>query len=207
MDLLIFDLDGTLVDSREDIVASVNWTIAELGGQPLPRETISAEVGRGVKPLLRRSVPLHHHAKAWHLFGQHYSANLAVASKAFGGVSEMLEALKALPKVVLTNKERRFALPLLRALELDHHFRKIYTREDFAPKPDPEGILSAAAEAGARLTQTLMIGDMPLDLEAGFKAGTQTCAVLYGYGLNLESLSPTHAISAANELVCILRNI
>ena len=207
MDLLIFDLDGTLVDSREDIIASVNWTIERMGGQLLPREIITAEVGRGVKPLLKRHLPLDRESEALQLFDRHYLENLTHQSSPYAGVVEMLRKLEAIPKVVLTNKEERFALPLLRSLKLERHFLGLHARETFAPKPSPQGVLGIVAKLGARLSHTLMIGDMPIDIEAGRKAGSQTCAALYGYGQGLDFSNSTFQIRSPLDLLSIARKI
>jgi phosphoglycolate phosphatase len=206
-DLLVFDLDGTLIDSKEDIIQAVNWTLAQQGVPILARDLIASHVGTGVRPLMEEALTsggVTPTQKALEQFNAYYRDHLTVKTRLYGGIEEVLEHYRKVKKVVLTNKSNQFALPILRELKIDGLFVGTYGRESFVTcKPDPGPLLNICREFNVALERTVMIGDTTVDMRAGSSAGTKTCAVLYGFG-GSESLlaeKPTFIASKPIDLI------
>ncbi len=207
LQLIVFDLDGTLIDTREDLTAAVNHTLKFFGRPPLDVDTVTRLVGDGVTRLLQRVLndPTEDMLQQGReVFANYYSAHLADATRPYPGVTELLQALRGVKKAVLTNKAQEFTEPLLRQLGLDRHFEAVLGgRAGFPAKPDPQGLLSVIATCGAAPEHTLMVGDSVNDVEVGRAAGTFTCAATYGYRPAEELLAhaPDAVIAAPLELL------
>ena len=191
--LVVFDLDGTLVDSRLDLTLCVNRALNEHGQTPLPEATVARHVGTGIRPLLKQVAekawgkdPQLHMAKYSALiqtFEDLYTLHLADSTRLYAGMDEVLAQIKPLPIVVLTNKRQIFADLLLSKIGLTSTFAAIHGREAFArPKPDPMPLEEICRAFKCHPTNAIMIGDTDVDIVCGKSAGTQTCAALYGYG-------------------------
>ncbi len=186
VDLLIFDLDGTLVDSRLDLTASVNHALHRMGLPPLSVETVAGFIGDGARMLLARALAAARGAAdeaeaGLQLFREHYAAHLLDATRPYPGVPGALQALGHKAMAVATNKPRAYALAILEGLGLHHHFRLV-VGGDSTPhkKPHPaqaEAILAALGHAPAA---TLVVGDGPQDVAMARAAGCGACAVTYG---------------------------
>src|SRR5579863_5087356 len=172
--LLVFDLDGTLIDSAQDLCNSVNATLAHFGRPPLPDETIAGYIGNGALMLVRRAfadangahVDEDLLAKAYPFFLEYYREHKLDYTYAYEGVLEALAALRTVhdqpaapPRsmAVLTNKPVRPARAICEALGLAPYFLAIYGGNSFkTKKPDPEGLHTLMQEAGARPEETVM---------------------------------------------------
>jgi phosphoglycolate phosphatase len=186
-DLLIFDLDGTLIDSKRDLADSVNATRVWAGLPPLSDEIVSSYVGSGAPVLIRRAFP---HAGEDELAGplkyflDYYREHMLDATTLYPGVREALDQLHEaeVALAVLTNKPVRFSIRLLEGLGLDMHFFRVYGGNSFEEKkPHPLGINLLIAESGAGRERTVMVGDSAVDVRTARNAGVQACGVNWGF--------------------------
>jgi phosphoglycolate phosphatase len=201
---MVFDLDGTLIDSAQDLCNSVNATLAHFGCKRLPDAIVASYIGDGAIMLMRRAlfgvdaaeVDEPFLAKAYAYFLDYYREHKLDFTYAYNGVLESLAALRQLrdgpPRkmAVLTNKPVRPAQAICEALKLAPFFLHIYGGNSFkTKKPDPEGIRSLMNEAGAKPQETVMIGDSQVDVETARNAGTWSIGCTFG--LSPESLTTT----------------
>ncbi len=188
--LLLFDLDGTLIDSRDDLADSVNLTLAEMKYKTLPVAQIADFIGEGVHNLLRRSLSASRDDEAGEdltdrgveVFRRHYLANCLVKTRLYDGVAETLDRLAGFDKAVITNKPRDFSEKILAHFGLLRHFPAVAGGDTYAErKPSPLPLLETAALFGAAPAECLMIGDSRVDIEAGKNAGVKTCGLTGGF--------------------------
>jgi phosphoglycolate phosphatase len=186
--LLIFDLDGTLIDSRLDLVHSVNATLHHLGRAPLPHETIESYVGNGVTVLMRRAVGLGASdaeiQRAQEFFLSYYRLHMLDNTVAYPGVRETLQTLSGRSMAVLTNKPVRFSEEILKGLDIARHFGVVYGGNSFEKKkPDPIGVQTLLRDLAASPEEAMMVGDSAVDVRTARNAGIWSCGVTYGLGL------------------------
>ena len=182
--LIIFDLDGTLVNTLDDITASVNHTLDCLGRQPLPLDTVRRYVGDGIEALMSRSLggDTERLPDAVTIYKEHHRRNLVVHSSLYPFVRETLEHFKTIPMAVISNKTMEFVSPLLDDLGIGRYFRMIIGADFGLPlKPAPDSVQRIMAEFGIAKEQTLIVGDGTTDIRAGRAAGVMTCSVTYGF--------------------------
>lgn len=186
-DLLVFDLDGTLVDSQSDLTASVNATRAWMGLEPIPAETVARYVGNGAPVLIQRALPdagEENWARALKYFLEYYREHMLDSTTLYPGVREALDQLHGagVPLAVLTNKPIRFTLQMLERLQLDLHFFRVYGGNSFPEKkPHPMGLDALIAEARADRDRTVMVGDSAVDVQTARNAGARACGVRWGF--------------------------
>ncbi|MEI9975106.1 MAG: HAD-IA family hydrolase [Ignavibacteriota bacterium] len=186
-DLLIFDLDGTLIDSKRDLADSVNATRAWAGLPVLPDATVSSYVGDGAATLIRRAFPGAGEddlAHALRHFLDYYREHMLDATTLYPGVREGLDRLHdaGVPLAVLTNKPVRFSVQLVEGLGLEMHFFRIYGGNSFEEKkPHPLGIDMLVAERSAGRDRTIMVGDSAVDIRTARNARVQACGVSWGF--------------------------
>ncbi|MCA9734483.1 MAG: HAD-IA family hydrolase [Deferribacteres bacterium] len=182
---IVFDLDGTLVDTREDIANAVNAMLLHFGFEALTVEEVTDKVGQGITVLLQRVLPssVSENLEAFHtFFYSYYAAHVADYSKPYDGVEETLAKLSHIKLAILTNKYREFGVQLLDSLRLTPYFVSVYGGgQPYPAKPAPEALLALLAEIGVDPADAMMVGDSPSDILTGQRAGTATCAVNYGY--------------------------
>ncbi len=205
IDLFIFDLDGTLVNTLEDITASVNFTLHRLGRRPIPVDDVRRFVGDGIGMLLTRALGERTEflEDALGIYSVHQSRNLVVRSRLYPSVKETLDHFSALPMAVVTNKPREFSEPLLDALGIRRCFRMIIGADDGMPlKPAPDALLHIMQSLQAPKERTVIVGDGTTDMRAGKAAGIVTCAVTYGFRPEemLRAAGPDHVIHQFSEL-------
>ena len=186
-DLLVFDLDGTLIDSTLDLALSVNATRAQEGLAPLPTAQIASYVGNGGDMLIRRSLGPGASAESvrqgLRFFLMYYREHMLDNTRLYPGVREALEAWRAAGTgmAVLTNKPERFSADLIAGLGLGDFFARIYGGNSFATKkPDPYGLRLIMRELGCGPETTLMIGDSSVDVFTARNAGIACAGVTYG---------------------------
>jgi phosphoglycolate phosphatase len=205
--LAVFDLDGTLVDSRRDLATAANALVAELGGTPLTETGVGAMVGEGAGVLVRRALLSSgldpETPGALERFLDLYDEHLLDTTTIYDGTREMLDGL--LPKVplaVLTNKPQYPTDRIIDALDLRRYFRVVIGGDSsHGRKPDPAGLLYVARAFGVMPGETLMVGDSPIDVETGRRAGTQLCVIKYGFGFRpVELGAGERAITSPAEL-------
>jgi len=186
--LIIFDLDGTLIDSSRDLAISTNATRARFGLPPLDQQVVNSYVGNGAAVLVRRAMePVMQEeqvAEALAFFLSYYRAHAVEHTRLYPGVRELVEALAAARHElgVLTNKPEKISFDILAALGVQHHFFRIYGGNTFPDKkPHPAGILNLREEAGVAASATLMVGDSSVDVETARNAGVRSCGVMWGF--------------------------
>ena len=204
--LLIFDLDGTLVDSELDLTLSVNAVLEQMGLRTLPRSTVASYVGQGVTTLMQRALgnqaTTENLEKAVELFLAYYREHMLDNTKPYPGACEALEALGAWKKAVLTNKPVRFSRDLLAGLNMASYFSFIYGGNSFAQKkPDPIGVMKLMEDLECSKEQTLIVGDSDTDVLTARNAGVKVCGVSYGLG------SRTLADTPPDVMLCDLRDL
>lgn len=186
-DHLLFDLDGTLVDSSLDIAHAANLTLSGLGYGTRPLEYIKERIGWGVKMLLVQLLPDEPPEKieeARARFLEHYGGALTVHTAPYPGVMETMTRFRDLGKVmaVVTNKPEGLSVRLLEELGLDGFFRMVVGGDSVEQKkPHPEPILKVMEGLGADPARTVFVGDSPVDCESGRAAGVRTVGVSYGF--------------------------
>ncbi len=210
MQLLIFDLDGTLVDSEADLAASVNAARVATGRPPLSTALIASYIGQGVNVLMRRALgeeaPQAEVDQAVKLFLEYYRDHMLDNTAPYPGVLEALDALRGRTMAVLTNKPVRFSRHLLKGLGLAERFITVYGGNSFEQKkPDPVGVFKLLEETGAAPRATLIVGDSETDILTGRNAGIWTCGVTYGLGSpTLNGTKPDLLLDDLRELPRLL---
>lgn len=186
-DLIIFDLDGTLIDSSRDIAWCANRTLAAMGHAGMDPSEIVGHIGWGVKPLLEKLMPFEtpeRITEARLKFLAVYGEHLVVETTLYPGVVEVLEQFSSLGKklAVVTNKPEGLAAGILEVLKLDGYF-KLLLGGDSLPnrKPHPEPIEKTIKELGAAPSRTIVVGDSPVDCEAAKGAGAYAIGAAYGF--------------------------
>lgn len=190
VDLIAFDLDGTLVDSRRDLADSVNALLAELSRPPLPEAIVGTLVGDGAKQLVERALAASHvdtpPPDALARFLHHYDARLLVHTKPYDGIPDLLEELRSrgMRLAVLTNKPQGAAEHVLAGLGLTKWFDAgiVGAEAAYPRKPDPAGLIATAANANVPILRTMLVGDGAQDIETARRAGAQVCVARYGFG-------------------------
>jgi len=209
--LFLFDLDGTLIDSKSDIAASVNRVLMRLELSPLPVPRVVEFVGNGVRKLLERTLREIYRRtpdedllqKGLELFRKDYAEHMLDSTRLYPGAEQALESLSWADKAVVSNKPERYSRPILEGLGVSDLFFTILGEETAgAYKPDPAQLQTAMRLCGASPRDTVMVGDSAVDIEAGRAAGATTCAVTYGFHTRdeLQQYSPDLIIDDLREL-------
>lgn len=188
MELLIFDLDGTLIDSKLDLAHAVNATRAHMTMSPLDHERVYSYVGNGAPVLIRRALGEQategEVQEALEFFLEYYREHYLDYTTLYPGVKQALDRLRAAGKrlAVLTNKPVRISRAILDGLGVGGHFFQVYGGNSFDfKKPNPIGVKALMQEAGVSADQTLMVGDSSVDIQTAVNAGIPSCGVTYGF--------------------------
>ncbi|ADZ71182.1 phosphoglycolate phosphatase [Polymorphum gilvum] len=211
MSVLVFDLDGTLVDTIADLTATLNAVLTGAGHPAVPVETMRVAAGQGARVMLREGLALSGTRLAeeeidplYTAFLAHYEAHIADFSRPFPGAVAAIEALRAegWRCAVCTNKLERLARPLLDALDLTRLFEAVVGGDTFQrAKPHAEPVLGAIARAGGAARGSVMIGDSATDINAARAAGLPVVAVDFGYtAIPVRDLGPDRIISHYDRL-------
>lgn len=206
VELLIFDLDGTLIESKWDIAASVNLTLAEMGLPERPLEEIFGFVGDGVKQLLRLSVGENSrvtYEEILRVFRSQYLAHCLDRTTFYPGIGAMLTHFAAKQKAVATNKAIEYTNVILQGLGADHFQYVVGGDHGFGLKPEPGMLLHVMKELNVSPERTVLIGDSTNDINGGHNAGIRVCAVGYGMGnrAKMEACQPDWFIERPEELM------
>ena len=190
--LLLFDLDGTLIDSLGDLAATINLMLSDLGRPPLSADQVAAFIGNGIPTTVHRALVATHpgheppdealHETAIEAVHRHYATQMLNTTRLFPNVIETLEHFRGKKMGVVTSKEVRFTEFLLDHFGIANYFGAIVGGDTTpARKPDPRPVLEALRLLDGQANEAVMIGDSEIDVIAGRNAGTQTCAVTFGY--------------------------
>jgi phosphoglycolate phosphatase len=185
---LVFDLDGTLIDSKLDLALSIDATLKHMGRASLPHERIYSYVGNGAAVLVRRALGAtvtDAEADEGHrFFLAYYREHMLDNTVTYPGVREALEALGPHPMGVLTNKPVRFSEKILEGLGIASYFRCVYGGNSFeTKKPDPEGMNTILRAFAIGPREAMLVGDSDVDVRTARNAGAWACGVSYGLGL------------------------
>jgi len=223
--LLVFDLDGTLIDSRQDLCNSVNATLVHCGLKALPEAMIAGFIGDGAAILIRRALAVPGELQAgiappsdaffdtaFAFFLDYYRAHKLDFTRCYAGVAEALAELARMPDgsprkmAVLTNKPVGPARAICEGLGLLPNFFSVYGGDSFATKkPDPAGLLKLMAEAGVAPEETLMIGDSDVDVKTARNAGAWALGCTFGLSPDtVEAAMPDVLVDHASEWVLAL---
>lgn len=210
IELLIFDLDGTLIDTSLDLAHAVNFALRESGKAPLALDEVLRLVGDGARALLTRALGQPSEEEllfALQKFREHYAAHLADHSKPYPGITDVLAFFHQTKKAVLTNKPQEFTLALLERLRLAQAFVLIQGAQAQVPlKPDPASLRGMLVRLQIPASRALMIGDGENDVLAGQASGVMTCAATYGFrpAEKLLALAPDCVIHAPSDLLTLM---
>ena len=187
MGAVIFDLDGTLIDSKLDLVTSVNAMLRRVGRSELPEDTIASYVGSGASVLIKRALgpeaTEEQVQKALAIFLEHYEEHKLDKTRAYPGVKETLPRLTRYPLAVLTNKPSRISVRILDGLGLSTYFKTVYGGNSFeTKKPDPLGARTILREFNVDPARALMVGDSEVDVQTARNAGMPAVVMNYGFG-------------------------
>jgi phosphoglycolate phosphatase len=192
---LLFDLDGTLIDSKRDLVQSVNATLRGMGRAELPEDLVASYVGSGAPILISRALggaaSAAEQQSALKFFLAHYDQHKLDFTREYPGVRETLEKLRDVPMAVLTNKPVNVSVRILEGLGLAGFFRAIYGGNSFATKkPDPLGANTILSEMGIAAAQGAMVGDSEVDVQTARNAGMISAIVNFGFGTHDRGMYP-----------------
>jgi phosphoglycolate phosphatase len=207
---LIFDLDGTLIDSKQDLIHSVNAMQRELGRGELAEETISGYIGHGAPQLVARALgdgsTEEERQRGLQFFLSYYELHKMDSTCAYPGVAETLEKLHGVSMAVLTNKPVRISVRILDAMRLSKYFRAIYGGNSFeTKKPDPLGARTILHELKVEPQEALLVGDSEVDVQTARNAGTLAAAVNYGFGVHDRGVYPADIyLDRFGELAALL---
>ncbi len=217
--LLIFDLDGTLVDSRIDLANSINAMLRHYAKPELPCDVIAGYIGDGAPMLVRRALgdpdEEAYVTQALNFFLAHYREHKLDNTYVYPGVKDALQSLRAqrngtgdgFRMAVLSNKPVRPSQQIVEALGLADFFFRVYGGNSFhTKKPDPLGIQTLLSESGARPDEAVIIGDSDIDVITGRNAGVWTVGVSYGFVPHtLEAAPPDVLVDSPAEWALVFR--
>jgi|SRR5262245_29508495 phosphoglycolate phosphatase len=209
---VVFDLDGTLVDTAPDLAAAANYVFDLIGLAAIPAAALHPMIGRGSRAMIEEGLRLHGVAKTsdevsrlHELFFPYYADNLAVLSRPFEGIPALLDALlrAGARLAVCTNKLEGLSRSLLRQLALHERFAAIAGRDTFDVfKPAPGHLTRTIAMAGGRVDRAVMVGDSEVDIATAAAAGVPSIGVTFGYtSVPVRDLGPTAVIDHYGEFM------
>lgn len=209
--LIIFDLDGTLVDSRIDITNAINYALKPYGIGPYTVEEITSLVGRGITKLIEdlikpyKEIPINNVIER---FLEHYERHIIDNTRPYAGVKETLEELRDYKKAVISNKREYLSKKALEGLGLLRYF-EIVLGSDSTPekKPSPLPVRMVLEKLNIPGSEAVIVGDSDLDIKAGKSAGVLTIAVSYGYRPRELLLEADHIINNIRELPGLVKSL
>jgi phosphoglycolate phosphatase len=208
---LVFDLDGTLIDSKRDLVESVNATLREMGRSQLPEDLVASYVGSGAPVLISRALggtaSAGEQEGALKFFLGHYEEHKLDFTREYPGVRGTLEQLRGVPMAVLTNKPVNISVRILQGLGLAGFFRAIYGGNSFATKkPDPLGATTILKELGISGSESALVGDSEVDVQTARNAGMISAIVNFGFGAHDRKAHPPDIyLDRMEELLPLVR--
>ena len=208
----VFDLDGTLIDSKMDLVHSVNAMLRETGRVELPAGLVASYVGHGAPQLIASVLgPVSSEAQrreALAIFLEQYNHHKLELTRAYPGVTEALQAFAGYPMAVLTNKPAKLSVEILEGLGLRQYFRAVYGGDSFEKKkPDPGGALTILKELGVPAGESAMVGDSDVDIQTARNAGMLAVGVNYGFGQHDREKQPADVyVNELTELLGLTKN-
>lgn len=211
-ELMIFDLDGTLVDSKADLTAAVNFIRRKYTLSDISSAEVASYLGNGIRRLIDSVLPnelsKEDKQNAFLIFNEYYSEHLLDTTYVYSGIFDMLNALPGIKKAVLSNKTEVYTKKIIENLGLAEYFIKICGGDTFPEKkPSCLPINSIIKELNVKKDHTVMVGDGINDILCGKSAGISTIAVLYGYSARakIEANSPSFIASQPSDILNFLQ--
>ena len=212
VEAFVFDLDGTLIDSKQDLVRSVNLMLRDTEREEQPAELVATFIGHGAPQLIASvlgpdaSEEQRHEALG--IFLAHYRERKLDRTRPYPGVAEALRKLAGRAMAVLSNKPTELSVDILEGLGLARFFEAIYGGDSFRrKKPDPAGALRVLKELGATPAKAAMVGDSDVDVETARNAGMLAVGVNYGFGQHDREKQPADIyVDSLLELVALAGN-
>lgn len=205
--LIVFDLDGTLIDSSQDLAVSMNATREHLGLAPIDPNLVYSYVGNGVRVLVERALGAAATPelveRGHRFFLAHYAEHALDNTRLYSGIFEMLEKLAPEHTLaVLTNKPGFITNRIVKALQIFHYFHTIFGGDSLsAKKPDPVGLIEIMHQTGIPAQETWMVGDSGVDVQTARNAMVRSCGVLWGFQpASLRESHPDLIITHPDEL-------
>ncbi len=210
--LVIFDLDGTLIDAYKPVERSINFTLRKFGFSPISAEQIKRTVGWGDRHLLQRFVGEENIDKVLNVYRRHHQTSLKKGSKTLPGVKKVLNYLKKekYKTAVASNRPTKFSHIVMRHLGLKEHFHYVLCGDRVhRPKPYPDILKTILMKFDAHPSESLYVGDMTIDVQTGQRAAVKTVAVTTGSSTRkeLQELNPLTVIDDIRELIDILQDL
>ena len=205
MRVFLFDLDGTVIDSAEDIALSLRLTLEEIGKSDRMPKDVREFVGGGVKALLERVLGDEFREEYIHIFRRHYLANPVVHTKVYPGLERVLRELKSAGKkvVIVSNKLEELSREILRRVGILEFFDLVVGGDTYPEKkPSPLPVIRTLEVLGEEPSEAVMIGDTEADILAGKGAGTKTALALWGY-VRLNSQKPDFVLRRPEEILSL----
>lgn len=215
---IVFDLDGTLVDTAPDLIAAANFALADIGIGPVPGEVLAPAIALGARFMILDGL---RHAgriladpevdRLLKLFLSHYLANIASESRPYPGALDVLKSLKAqgAKLAICTNKRSHLSEALIDALNLTATFDAVVGRDSVTKsKPHPEHLLETVKRASGNANRAIMIGDTQTDVETARAAGIPVIGVTFGYSsVPMRDLKPDVLVSGYDEILPAIESI
>lgn len=207
---LVFDLDGTLIDSKLDLALAVNAALEWMHRPPTTHDLIYSYIGNGAPMLIQRALGANATEddcrRALEYFLTYYRAHMLDNTVTYPGVREGLEELSHLPMAVLTNKPERISKMIIEGLGLAEYFQYVHGGNTFeTKKPDPKGMEILLRDFGAAPREVMMVGDSEVDVQTARNANTWACGVTYGLGSEgLAEFPPDILVESLTELPALL---
>jgi len=202
----IFDLDGTLIDSLEDIANAANKTLKDLGFEEKSKEEIRKHIGSGARELFKGILPSESHLeKAVEIFKSYYAQEPVKHTKLFDGALEVLKLLKSKNKkmVIVSNKPLELSNIILKALNIKHHFECIVGPETYNErKPSPIPIIKTLDKLNIAPEKSIVIGDTYVDIESAKKSNCKSALASWGY-VKLKETKPDFVLKNFEDLMYI----
>jgi phosphoglycolate phosphatase len=211
MKLIIFDLDGTLVDSSTDISHAINYALEGTNVPPVTVQETITIIGEGITRLFEKIIEKNNLSAEKDIliqrFLNHYSAHLTDNTPVYPGVKETMEALKEYPKAVISNKREDLSSRILEILGMRKYFDVVVGSDTTSErKPSPVPIQYVLSRFEAKPEEAVIVGDSNFDIEAGKAAGVTTIAVTYGYRPLSALLGADYVVNTMPEILKILKS-
>lgn len=211
--LILYDLDGTLADTRRDIIQGVRYALQTLNGPELTDDEIKDCVGTGLHALIKQVFRTEDEAladKGAKLYREHYKKHMLDHTELYPGAREFLEKFKDRKQAVITNKPNPFSSQILAALGVAHYFIAILAGDNGLPfKPDPAAIHHLMDAVDAAEEEVLFVGDSPIDIQAARNAGVEVVTLSHGFASEavLREAKPDHIVRDFQELTKLAKEM